>query len=1736
MSQAEDLLNSLADGQAYIIDPSTEEHIVIGQDRKITVPQSLKRLAVQYDHNVETVTFDCPRYWDGVDMSKMYIYINYTRADKEVGMFKAENVAVDESDESTMHFTWTISRNVTEIKGNIVFIVCIKAVDEDGNETIHWNSELCNGCYISEGLECSEIIEEKYADIISQLLGITGISIDNELSLDSNDPVANKVITARINEVEASIGANNDAILATASSYADGKTSESLAEAKVYTNVIASDVLTDAKEYTDAQKALTDVDIDAKAEATLTDAKTYSDEVVAAEVTAREAGDADTLTEAKAYSDNKVLVNKNEWVAADIVVLEDAKEYTDDLVNAEVTARTAGDSDTLNNAKKYTNEKISAEVTARESGDDITLASAKTYTDEKIADELVAVNAGDTNTLASAKTYTDEKISAEVKSRNSADTDILASAKAYTDEREDVIEGIISTKDAATLASAKAYADEVVASEIGARTTGDTNTLASAKDYTDEQIAGLINGAPSTLDTLGEVATAMSENADVVQALDAAVGSKASDADLKAHVNDIENPHNVTKSQLGLGSVENKSSEDIRGELTKDNVVSALGYTPPKTDTTYSEATTEAAGLMSAEDKVKVGYLDNVNSDVQGQIDDLAGGLHHTNTTMQGQIDDLGEEITNLNTDITDLGTAVEKDVEGLQSQIDSKTLAVGVASGEYITVDDSTDGEVIELDISGKSTQVQYTGKNLLNYEVWKQVPIINGTAVFENNGVTITASSSDSYTSYNNDTIFSETAYPVNEGDIITLSWESDVYGGSDIEGWAYIFGNAATSSMNCVDARLTNHVKYTVPSGVTYISFRFGVKGDGNTISYKNIQLELGSEATDYEPYVGGIPSPNPDYPQEITSVADGGSVKVISCGKNLWDMRELIGVTDNTSKTIYSPIRLKPNVKYYIKRCYTDGTLITGSQQDTLLLNKINDNKTTIKKITNDEYFILTEDEAKQINYVLYYTNASGGKVHGEFYISETDEYEPYKESKSTLPINPLRSLPNGTKDELIFNRDGSGKIVRRVGEVTFDGSDDEIWRKNDTVSYNYNYIYCISKSSLGISTGTSRECYCTHLMPTNQSGINTENIICIYHSAYTDYIYVNIPLLFNNDSTINTTSKLKGLLAENPVTVQYELATPFEEPLTAEQINALLSLKTYENVTNVYSNDTLQPELEMTYFKNTNIGKALAAGYKSNLATEIHDGLMSAEDKQKMSEIDLNTLATAEASGEYITVEDAAGAPFSSFGMTGKSTQVQYSGKNLLDAKLEATSSYGVTCTDNGDGTFTLNGTATDNDASFFIFYNLEEEGMITSDSALKIVGCPSGGSGSSYYIICHLNGTTWMTSGDSGDGVQIDSGDSISAIQICVKNGTKVSNLLFKPMLTTDLDATYDDFEPYVGGIPSPNPDYPQEITSVADGGSIEVVSCGKNLWDGTVIKRVIVNGKLTVIDNNFYSIVIPAKAGNVYTISRGSVLANYFRYAFLKEEPAYNIDVHNYSVNDGNLSMMTIPTPNDCKYLMVVLSNSNGTEKVENTWYQIEVGTVATSYEPYQGSEATLSIDPLRSLPNGVKDELIFNADGSGKIVRRVGKQIASGSVITMAGKGDTGNPSLVVNRENIPLTLKEVLCNKGIASNEYKYGTFYINPANFVFVGTPNDTLETLKQKYDGAVLLYKLETPTEEELTAEQLSEILNLRTYESVSNINTNDSLQPNLNIEYYKNTNVGKACGDLCAKLNTLLRG
>ena len=146
------------------------EHITINSDRSVTVPVELRKIGVQYDHNVNTIEFVGPRYSSNVDLSTMTIYINYILSDKTPGKYKAENVIIDDQDDSLIRFNWTITRNVTKVSGILSCLVCAKKTDEEGNEINHWNTDIFRLLSVSEGMENDLVIQEQYPDIITSLI------------------------------------------------------------------------------------------------------------------------------------------------------------------------------------------------------------------------------------------------------------------------------------------------------------------------------------------------------------------------------------------------------------------------------------------------------------------------------------------------------------------------------------------------------------------------------------------------------------------------------------------------------------------------------------------------------------------------------------------------------------------------------------------------------------------------------------------------------------------------------------------------------------------------------------------------------------------------------------------------------------------------------------------------------------------------------------------------------------------------------------------------------------------------------------------------------------------------------------------------------------------------------------------------------------------------------------------------------------------------------------------------------------------------------------------------------------------------------------------------------------------------------------------------------------------------------------------------------------------------------
>lgn len=80
------------------------------------------------------------------------------------------------------------------------------------------------------------------------------------------------------------------------------------------------------------------------------------------------------------------------------------------------------------------------------------------------------------------------------------------------------------------------------------------------KDYVDETFEKLVNGAPETLDTLKELADAITENEDIVDALNAAITNKANQSDLEALIG------RVTTAEGKVETLESKV-EELEGKV-----------------------------------------------------------------------------------------------------------------------------------------------------------------------------------------------------------------------------------------------------------------------------------------------------------------------------------------------------------------------------------------------------------------------------------------------------------------------------------------------------------------------------------------------------------------------------------------------------------------------------------------------------------------------------------------------------------------------------------------------------------------------------------------------------------------------------------------------------------------------------------------------------------------------------------------------------------------------------------------------------------------------------------------------------------------------------------------------------------------------------------------------------------------------------------------------------------------
>ena len=148
------------------------------------------------------------------------------------------------------------------------------------------------------------------------------------------------------------------------------------------------------------------------------------------------------------------------------------------------------------------------------------------------------------------------------------------------------------------------------------------------------------------------------------------------------------------------------------------------------------------------------------------------------------------------------------------------------------------------------------------------------------------------------------------------------------------------------------------------------------------------------------------------------------------------------------------------------------------------------------------------------------------------------------------------------------------------------------------------------------------------------------------------------------------------------------------------------------------------------------------------------------------------------------------------------------GKNLIPYPYADTTmtKNGITFTDNGDGSVTVNGTATE-EATFNVAYNANG---IVGNGTYFLSGCPKGGRG--YSLQVNLGGSWNYDNYDLGNGKKLIANSSFTAIVISISVGTTVNNLVFRPQLEPGDAAT--EYEPYKAPV-AYTPDASGKVTGV---------------------------------------------------------------------------------------------------------------------------------------------------------------------------------------------------------------------------------------------------------------------------------------------------------------------------------
>lgn len=358
----------------------------------------------------------------------------------------------------------------------------------------------------------------------------------------------------------------------------------------------------------------------------------------------------------------------------------------------------------------------------------------------------------------------------------------------------------------------------------------------------------------------------------------------------------------------------------------------------------------------------------------------------------------------------------------------------------------------------------------------------------------------------------------------------------------------------------------------------------------------------------------------------------------------------------------------------------------------------------------------------------------------------------------------------------------------------------------------------------------------------------------------------------------------------------------------------------------------------------------------------------------------NTLK-GEVESTMVSVHDAYPAPLVTTKVMGQSNQLTTTGKNLFNWDLYI-----------GDYAF-------DTSASGQGFYYAKFQvgaGKTVAVSVDKVVtsgeylAFADGKFSEKKKVIWLAHSTAAVKNGtltpDAEGNVWIWFGNSKQNIQRLYDTGVKVQ---------VEIGTKATAWEPYTGGKPSPSPDYPQEITNL---NKAELVVAGKNLLNPEFRDILPKTFKgITFADNGDGGIKVSGKAETIVYLnyfqsyqSAPTLPAGSYTASFKSNSSNIYMSLAKY-VNANNFeSLGKAFTLSDTTAIRLYIAVKAGAA-VNEVVYPMITGSISNnSFQPYEAPIKTpinLKGNELCSLPNGVKDEVVIDAEGNVSLIKRVGK-----------------------------------------------------------------------------------------------------------------------------------------------------